>query len=290
MSAMMQESNAGFHGGHKSDRAEVPSLLTPFPVDNPERSVSLVIPAYNEEDRLGATLESYLPVLERLALPFEVIVIFDGSDNTPSVAKRYANRSVVCHSYDHKLGRGGAIFEGFRLALYSVIAYADADGSVPASDFEKILAAVLTGSPVAIASRRLLPEMVAVPETALRRFMATGWYVLVRVVLGVRVKDSHCGLKVFRRDVVNSIILRRVRVSNRTFEVGMIYHIQSAGIPVTEIPVRYVHDFRTRMPLARALPVMFLTLLGIFLANIVLPKATAASSFLLGLNERFSSI
>ncbi len=252
-------------------------------------SISLVIPAYNEELRISKALTAYVQLLESFSLPYEVIVISDGNDDTPGVAERFRSRGVACYSYPRKLGRGGAIFEGFRKAQHSIIAFADADASVPASDAGKILSAVISGEPAAIASRRLLPDVVQVPETATRRLVGLGWHILVRALLGLPVKDAQCGFKAFRRDVVKEVILRRVTVTNRTFEVGMLYHIASAGYHIAELPVRYTHDFDTRMPIVKAIPVMFLTLLGMFIFNVLLSGTAEPPKLVLELNSRFSS-
>lgn len=252
-------------------------------------SISLVIPAYNEEIRLSRALDAYVPLLEELGVDFEVIVIADGKDATPRVAERYQSRGVTCYSYAQKLGRGGAVFEGFRRARYSIIAFADADGSVPASDARTILSSVMFGEPVAVASRRMLPELVEVPEAAHRRLIGLIWHVLVRALLSVPVKDAQCGFKAFRADIVRDIILQRVTITNRTFEVGMLYHVAAAGYHIAEVPVRYVHNFDTRMPITKAIPVMFLTLLGIFLFNVVLSGSVAPPKIVLDLNRRFSS-
>jgi len=253
------------------------------------RSVSLVIPAYNEEGRLARALDAYVPLLEELGVTFEVIVIADGTDNTPVVAERFRSRGVTCYSYPNKLGRGGAIFEGFRRARYSITAFADADGSVPASDARTILSAVMSGQPVAIASRRLLPELVEVPEAAHRRLIGFAWHVLVRVLLSIPVKDAQCGFKAFRSEIVRGVVLPKVTVTNRTFEVGMLYHIVSAGYHIEEIPVRYTHNFDTRMPITKAIPIMFLTLVGIFLFNVVLSGTVSPPKLVRDLNRRFSS-
>lgn len=252
--------------------------------------ISLVIPAYNEEKRLSKSLDSYIPVLEDLNVPFEVIVIADGSDNTPDVARRYHGHGVQCYSFPRKLGRGGAIFEGFKKAKYSVVSFADADGSVPPDDARKVITAVLEGRPCAIASRRLLPDLVAIPEAPHRRFIGFIWHALVRALLGLRVKDAQCGFKVFRQDIVQSVILPKVTVTNRTFEVGMLYHVSAAGYRIEEIPVKYVHDFDTRMPITKAVPIMLLTLLGIFVFNILLKGSRTPPQFVSKLNQRFASV
>ncbi|MGP8078099.1 MAG: glycosyltransferase [Thermoplasmata archaeon] len=228
--------------------------------------MSLIIPAYNEEDRLGPTLDHYLPVLEAYRIPFEVLVVLDGADGTEAVARRYADRGVRCLRYGQKLGRGGAILAGFRHARLSLVAFADADGSVPAADFRKLIDIGLEQKISVIASRRIDPSMVVVPEPAMRRLIGWTWHAFVRVSLNLRVADAQCGLKIFPHDVID-LILRRLTVTNRAFEVGMLFHVVNAGYPLVEVPVEYVHDFNTRMPITKAIPVMFLTLIGMALAN-----------------------
>lgn len=254
------------------------------------RSISLVIPAYNEENRLERSLSEYLPVLETMGVPYEVIVIADGSDATPDVARKYHTRGVRCYSYSEKLGRGGAILEGFRKAKFDLIAFADADGSVPGTDFRQIVNLALGGMPAVVASRRLEPNIVPVPEPPFRRSVGFVWATLVKIVLGVQLEDSQCGMKVFARSVVKDVILRRLTVTNRTFEVAMMFHVARAGVPVCEVPVRYVHDFDSRMPIAKAVPVMFLTLMGVALANVLESRGLQAPKFITGLNSRFASV
>lgn len=252
--------------------------------DGAPEGISLVIPAYNEEDRIRPTLESYLDGLDSLRLPFEVIVVIDGTDNTIDVVSEYAASGVRGARFDRKLGRGGAIFEGFRLAKFRHVAYADADGSVPIADGLALIRRALQGSPAVVASRRASPDSVVVPEPLLKRVASMTWYLMSKALLGLRVKDSHCGFKVFDRQVVQ-LLLRRVTVTNRTFEIGMMYHVASAGVPIEEVPVAYVHDARTRMPLGKAIPVMFLTLLGMFLAN----RTRAAPQIMDRVRRRFNA-
>lgn len=265
-------------------------LLAPLPgvpVSSPLlRGVSLVIPAYNEEDRIAPTLEAYAAVLESRGLPYEIIVIMDGSDRTPEVVQRYRNLGVVGYRYPHKLGRGGAVLEGFRKARFPVVGFADADGSVPAVDFGRIVDIALAGEDAVIASRRLDPSIVTVPEAPLRRLIGTVWHALVKASLQLEVRDAQCGLKFFSSGAIQHII-RKVTVTNRTFEVGMLYHVSAAGFHINEVPVAYVHDFRTRMPITKAVPVMFLTLLGILAANTVF-RERAPPAILTQLNRRFA--
>lgn len=247
--------------------------------------LSLIIPAYNEQDRLGPTLERYLPALEVSRIPFEVLVIFDGVDGTEGVAQQYASRGVRCLRYSRKLGRGGAILEGFRHARLSLVAYADADGSVPAADLSKLVNIGFEKNLCVIASRRIDPAVVLVPESRSRRFIGWTWHALVRASLNLRVADAQCGLKVFPHEVVD-LILRRVTVTNRAFEVGMLYHVVDGGYPIVEVPVRYTHDFNSRMPITKAVPVMFLTLIGMTLAN----RVRFRRALPLGMMERLNKV
>ncbi|MGA8302753.1 MAG: glycosyltransferase [Thermoplasmata archaeon] len=251
--------------------------------------ISLVVPAYNEDDRIAPTLESYLRVLEGTGRQFEVIVIVDGTDRTATVAGRFALRGVVVREYGKKLGRGGAIFEGFRHSRYEIVGFADADGSVPADDFRKMLEEVMHGSTAVIASRRLNPGVVLIPEPVSRRAVGWVWHALVKAFLSVPVHDAQCGLKLFSADVAR-LILQRVTVTNRAFEVGMLYHVHETGAVITELPVAYTHDFRTRMPIGRAIPVMFVTLIGIFLMNRTPVKRILGSAMFERFNRRFASI
>ena len=283
-----------------SDKPLADSILQP-PMSLPEptrvgvpdslpvvRGVSLIIPAYNEEDRISPTLEAYSTVLMSRKIPHEILVIMDGIDRTPEVVARYRDRNVVGYRYAQKMGRGGAVLEGFRRAHYPVVGFADADGSVPPDDFGKLLDMALSGEDAVIASRRLNPSIVKIPETRLRRIIGSLWHALVKMILQVEVMDAQCGLKFFSRDAIR-LIIRKVTVTNRTFEVGMLYHVSKAGFRIKEVPVAYVHDFRTRMPVGKAIPVMFLTLVGIAAANTMF-KDRKIPRMMLDLNRRFKSI
>ena len=93
--------------------------------------VSIVIPAWNEEDRLARTLERYLPALEARGWPFEVIVVVDGvRDRTADIAAKYAPRNVRVLLFPNKLGKGGAVLAGIKVSRYEFVGYLDADGPI----------------------------------------------------------------------------------------------------------------------------------------------------------------
>ena len=255
----------------------------------PERwGISLVIPAYNEEERIGPTLTEYLPALRRLGRPFEILVICDGADRTPELVARMRAPEIDCRRYDRKLGKGGAVLEGFRGASQEVIGYVDADGSVGAEDFVRMLGYIEAGEAAVFGSRRLDPSSVVLPETHLRRFVGWVWLALVKVLHGVPVKDLQCGAKLFRRGVVE-FLGREVVVTNWAFDISVLQHLIRHQVPIVELAVAYRHDPRTRFPLTKAIPVMFLFLVGIFLANHKIWRHLVPMTFFDSLNRVFSA-
>lgn len=254
-----------------------------------DEGISLVIPAYNEASRIREPLLSYTRDLRALRIPFEIIVVIDGHDDTAGVVNRLGLPEVKTIRFARKLGRGGAIFEGFRAAYFGVVAYVDADGSVPSSELIRLIKLAGEGNAAVIASRRLDPRQVVVPEPLYKRSAGFVWRHLVRVMLGLRVADAQCGLKVFSRAVV-STILRRVTVTNRTFEVDMLYHVSASGVPILEVPVAYSHNSETRMPILLAIPVMFMTLVGITLVNRTPIRKPAVLAALHAANRVFASV
>ncbi len=232
--------------------------------------VSLVIPAYNEEDRICKSLDQYLPVLQSINEPYEVLVVMDGADGTHEVIKRYSGLGVTGYRYSSKLGKGGAIRKGIGLARYGVICWVDADGSLSPDDLRRMLEA--TGDYDCVVASRWLPESVWVTKEPLfNRTVGRVFNVLVRGLLGLPVMDTQCGAKAFRSEVARHVMSNTV-VNNRTFDVAMLYHARRNGATIKEVGVRWEHDPRTRMPIFRVIPIMFITLIGIRLMNLPIRK------------------
>ena len=228
--------------------------------------ISIVIPAWNEESRLGKTLDRFLPALESLDCAFEVIVVVDGvRDRTADVARSYTSRNVRVMEFGHKLGKGGAVLVGLRAAKYEYVGYLDADGPIPPSEMYRLLDA-LTECDCAVASRWTSGARILRHEPFFNRVAGRVWNFLVRSLLFLPIRDTQCGAKFFRRSVLLPA-LRTVSLTNRAFDVDFLYHMRKQGRSIKEIPVTWKHDLDTRMPIGRAIPVMFLSLLGIRVMN-----------------------
>jgi glycosyltransferase involved in cell wall biosynthesis len=232
-----------------------------------QTGLSIVIPAWNEEDRLARTLDQYIPALEARLEPFEVIVVVDGvSDRTAQVAERFANRNVRVLRFPTKLGKGGAILAGLREARYDYVGYLDADGPISPEQVHGLVEDLREVDCV-VASRWIRGASGVDEEPLFNRFAGRVWNFLARSLLFLPLRDTQCGAKFFRRSVVTPL-LRTVTLTNRAFDVDFLYHIRKTGGRVKEVPVTWTHNRDTRMPIGRAIPVMFLSLVGVRIMNL----------------------
>ena len=228
--------------------------------------LSIVIPAWNEEDRLAHTLARYLPALEARGEPFEVIVVSDGVlDRTAEVARSFESRGVRVLEFPEKLGKGGAILAGLRTARFDHVGYVDADGPIPPSQIYGMVE-ILKEVDCVVASRWMRGSVVLRSEPQFNRLAGRMWNLLVRALLQLPIKDTQCGAKFFKRSVVVPL-LRTITLTNRAFDVVFLYHVRESGASVKEVPVTWSHDPNSRMPIGYAIPVMFVSLVGVCLMN-----------------------
>jgi glycosyltransferase involved in cell wall biosynthesis len=229
--------------------------------------LSIVIPAWNEEHRISLTLERYVSSLEASGKPFEVIVVVDGvQDRTAEVAERFKNRRVRMLRFPTQLGKGGAILAGVQAAQFEHVGYLDADGPIPPDDVLSLVKGLAEFDCV-VASRRIPGSAVPYRESAFRRFVSGVWNSLVRSTLFLPVHDTQCGAKFFRRSALLPV-LKAVAVTNWAFDVSLLYHLMESGRTISERPVTWSHDPRSRLVVGRAMPIMFASLVGLRLMNL----------------------
>ena len=228
-----------------------------------EPGISIVIPAWNEEDRLARTLERYLPALESRGEPFEVVVVVDGvRDRTAEVAGEYADRHVRVLRFSHKLGKGGAVLAGIRASWYEYVGYLDADGPISPEEMYGMVDYLRGDVDCVVASRWVRGATGSGAEPLFNRVAGRGWNFLARSLLFLPIRDTQAGAKFFKGTLARSL-LRSVTLTNRAFDVDLLYHVRKGGGRVKEIPAQWKHDRATRMPIGRAMPVMFVSMLGL---------------------------
>ncbi|MHC1579597.1 MAG: dolichyl-phosphate beta-glucosyltransferase [Candidatus Alkanophagales archaeon] len=202
--------------------------------------VSVVLPAYNEAERLEAAVDAVEKKLRELGVSFEIIIAEDGStDGTYEIARRIASsRSSVrlLHS-DRRLGRGGALKRAFRLAGGETLAYLDVDLATDLEHLGELINSVrLEGYDVATGSR-LLPGSDAA-RTLKRKLMSVTFNFLVRRLLRSEVRDHQCGFKAFKRSSLMEI-LDEVKDEHWFWDTEVLVRAQRRGLRVKEFPVRW---------------------------------------------------
>ncbi|CAK9819609.1 Dolichyl-phosphate beta-glucosyltransferase [Anthophora plagiata] len=227
--------------------------------DNWSVHLSVIVPAYNEEQRLPAMLDECLEYLKnRLkdGCTYEVIIVSDGStDKTVDIAHSYALKyeNIRVLSLVKNRGKGGAVRLGILSARGSAILFADADGATKFRDLEKLdnsLESILgfhyVNKPdevsschaVVCGSRAHLEEEETAKRTFFRLLLMNGFHFLVWF-WGVRgIRDTQCGFKLITRESARAIF-QALHVERWAFDVEMLYIAKSLNIPITEIPVNW---------------------------------------------------
>lgn len=229
-----------------------------------EPRFSIIIPAHNEQDRIGKTLEDFAETFS----DSEVIVVLNGcTDRTRDVVDRFrANRSnVVAIEIPDAVGKGGAVRAGFLTARASVVGYVDADGATPATEMRRLCEAVGDDDGV-IGSRWLPQSIVAVKQPWKRRLASRSFNVLVRLFFGLRYADTQCGAKVFRRETLQAV-MRDVETSNLAFDVDLLFVMKLRGLRVREEPTYWVDVHGSRVHLFSASLLMFAALIRLRLLH-----------------------
>src|SRR5438105_5284354 len=156
---------------------------------------SIIIPAYNEAARLGATLERVLEYVRIQHWDVEVIVVNDGSrDNTAELVRDFASTNPVLRLLENpgNHGKGYSVRNGMLHAHGEILLFSDADLSSPIEEAPKLFAAIESGADVAIGSRWLQPELQKQRQSALRQVYGRIFNLALRVLLGLKFKDTQC--------------------------------------------------------------------------------------------------
>jgi glycosyltransferase involved in cell wall biosynthesis len=198
--------------------------------------LSFVLPAYNEEGSIEDSLFLLERVVRAAKLSYEVVVVDDGSvDETALRAVNYASRNghVRVVTYSRNVGKGYAIKKGFLEAVGDAVVFVDSDLEV---DFGRVSSYVeaLERGDVVIASKWHPDSVVDIPFV--RRFLGLGFHVLVRLLTGVKLRDTQAGLKAVRRSAFMDIV-PRLAVKRYAFDVELLALANLYGLRVVEMPV-----------------------------------------------------
>jgi len=193
---------------------------------------TIVIPAYNEEGRIGGLLD------DLGAVEGPVIVVADGTDRTTAMVESYAadhpGLRLSCLTFPRRLGKGGGILAGFRAAETPFVGFMDADGSTSPDEMFRLFSC-LADADGAIASRWCRGAVVPVRQGPLRRLQSRAFNLLIRLLFGLPYADTQCGAKAFRAETLRPV-LDEMQLSGFEFDVELLWRLQRRGGRIVEVP------------------------------------------------------
>jgi dolichyl-phosphate beta-glucosyltransferase len=221
--------------------------------------LTIVIPSFNEELRLPATLADISAYIRASKRETEVIVVDDGStDRTADVANSFRGEiprlRVIANKKNR--GKGYSVRHGMLEAHGRIVLFTDADLSAPIDETDKLLAA-LADHDVAIGSRALNRRLISVHQSVFREYAGIIFNFIVRAILRLPFVDTQCGFKAFRRDCCR-VIFEQQRIERFGFDPELLYLARHHGLSAAEIPVRWAHSPATKVSMWRDSIQMFL--------------------------------
>lgn len=212
-----------------------------------EPLLSLIIPAYNEGQRLPRTLPTVIEFAERQPFAVEVIVVNNNSqDDTRAIALQFAATHPFIHVLDEpRQGKGAAVRTGMLAGKGDYLFIADADLSMPIDEVSKFLPPTLEGYDVAIGSREA-PGAVRYNEPEYRHLMGRVFNLIVKVLAIPGFEDTQCGFKCFHRRVVRDLFLNQT-IDGWAFDVEVLFIALRRGYRVVEVPVHWHYQANSRI-------------------------------------------
>ena len=209
--------------------------------------LSIVVPAFNEAERLGASLRAIVAYLKQRRDDTELIVVDDGSnDDTATVAEKSladsANVATRVIHYEPNRGKGHAVRIGLLAAQANIVLFSDADLSTPITEAPKLVGPILSGEcDLTFGSRALDRSLIGVHQPWRREQGGRVFNLIVRVATGLPFWDTQCGFKAFRLNVCRPLI-EAAQIDRFGFDVELIYLAQLAHLRLREVPVRWDHN------------------------------------------------
>ena len=226
--------------------------------------VSIVVPAFNEADRIADSLNRIEAFLKRVPWTAEVLVVDDGSgDETCGIVRRHQFPGLRLIQIATNQGKGNAVKVGVLAATGHFVIFTDADLSAPIEETEKLLSAAETqAADVVIGSRALDRSFIEKHQSRGRELGGIAFNLMVRLFLGLKISDTQCGFKLFRRDKIVPVF-ERMTISGFGFDPELLFIAARRQLKVLEIPVRWSHAEGSKIRFLRDSVRMFTDLIRI---------------------------
>lgn len=223
------------------------------------KELSIIIPAYNEEKRIIKTLNSYYNFFSKKLKNFEIIIVPNNcNDRTPEISYKFSKKHKNCVSYNipYFVGKGGAVIEGFKIAKGKYIGFVDADMSTKPEAFYELFLNMDNFNGI-IASRWMKDSIVSPKQPLMRRIASRGFNIIIKVLFGLKVNDSQCGAKLFKRKELFEVI-PRLSTTRWAFDVDLLYQFKRNGFKIKEIPTVWKDEANSKLNVKKASIEMFL--------------------------------
>jgi dolichyl-phosphate beta-glucosyltransferase len=210
---------------------------------------SIVIPAYNESARILPTLESVVSCVRERGWSAEVIVVDDGSrDRTAEIVRQFAASNLEVRLIKNPMnrGKGYSVRNGILQALGEVVMFTDADLSAPIEEAEGLFDAIASGADIAIGSRWLERTRQTIRQPLYRQLFGRCFNGVTRLIMGLSFADTQCGFKAFTRSAAQTVFQLQT-IERWGFDPEILFIALKRSYRVTEVPVSWAHDERTRM-------------------------------------------
>ena len=207
---------------------------------SPNPFLSIIIPAFNEEDRLPIALGPVKEYLEKQSYTWQIVLVDDGSgDRTSEILNdMLPPEKLRVVRYEKNKGKGYAVRQGVFAADGEVLLISDADFSTPIKEFKKLHAFLDQGFDLVIGSRSLPDSQVTKRQAWYRQGMGRIFNKLVQCVALKGFVDTQCGFKCFRREVGESIF-RKMLIDRFSFDVELLFVAQKWNLKIKEVPVEW---------------------------------------------------
>ena len=232
------------------------------------KSISIIIPAYNEESVIENTVKSYLEFFKSKKADFEIIIVPNNckdktSEISENLSKKY--KEVRCKTILNKIGKGGAVLGGFKLAKKELLCYTDADNATKVEMIFKMINEMGDYDCV-MGSRWLKDSKILTKQPLSRRIASRGFNLFVRVLLNLQFTDTQNGGKIFKREIIEKII-NKVDDSSWAFDVGLLYLIKKGNGKIKEVGIEWEDSGKSNLRMHKAIPQMFIKILKLRLKN-----------------------
>jgi dolichyl-phosphate beta-glucosyltransferase len=209
--------------------------------------LSIIVPAYNEENRLPGTLEQICHFLEQKPYPAEVLIVENGSqDRTFELAQAFARQHPQFHAlHETARGKGLAVKRGMLEARGAYRFMCDADLSMPVGEIDRFLPPQNSDCDVAIASREA-PGAVRYNEPFYRHFGGRAINTLIRTLALPKLQDTQCGFKCFRAEIAE-YLFKHQTLANWSFDIEILYIARMRGYQIVEIPIPWYFNQDTKL-------------------------------------------